>query len=310
MNIVTPIPTTLVFNNANVNTESARRDNQLRETIPQAASNENSEAKSGLGSESDRVKKPGIPNSPLVYERPQPNVSSQAQGKVASDNLPDNAEDQSAGKEGAEDQQQQQAQQREVRELSKRDREVRAHEQAHASVGGQYAAAPTYQYETGPDGRRYAVGGEVSIDISDEPTPEQTLRKMQQVKAAALAPAEPSPQDLRVASEATQKAFDAQTEINEQRSEELTKARSNQNVTDTSTIQPEVPTLDEIVDGIDVSPPERSLDKDVAAQSNRTLAEDREANRQSDRVLKAVEIIRSRYDNIAASYAPNVSLTA
>lgn len=90
-----------------------------------------------------------------------------------------------------------------IKRLSARDLEVRAHEQAHASVGGQYAGAAQFSYERGPDGVRYAVGGEVPIDVGREASPEATLRKAQVVKRAALAPAEPSPQDRRVATEAT-----------------------------------------------------------------------------------------------------------
>ncbi|MEQ9335590.1 MAG: putative metalloprotease CJM1_0395 family protein, partial [Miltoncostaeaceae bacterium] len=30
----------------------------------------------------------------------------------------------------------------------------------HAAAGGQYAGAPSFTYQTGPDGKRYAVGGE------------------------------------------------------------------------------------------------------------------------------------------------------
>ncbi|MEO0429599.1 MAG: putative metalloprotease CJM1_0395 family protein [Pseudomonadota bacterium] len=99
-----------------------------------------------------------------------------------------------------------------VERLAARDREVRAHEQAHARVGGQYAGSPSYTYQTGPDGKRYAIGGSVSIDVSPVPgDPEATIAKMQQVKAAALAPAEPSSADRRVATiaEAAQREAEA-----------------------------------------------------------------------------------------------------
>ena len=66
-------------------------------------------------------------------------------------------------------------QQNQVRELKKRDEEVRAHEQAHAAVGGSYASAPKYTYTRGPDGKKYAVAGEVQIDTSPERTPEATI---------------------------------------------------------------------------------------------------------------------------------------
>ncbi|WP_304439581.1 putative metalloprotease CJM1_0395 family protein, partial [Oleiphilus sp. HI0123] len=80
-----------------------------------------------------------------------------------------------------------------IAELRARDQEVRAHEQAHKAVGGQYAGAASFTYQSGPDGNRYAVGGEVSIDISPIPNdPQATISKMNTVKAAANAPAEPS----------------------------------------------------------------------------------------------------------------------
>lgn len=107
-----------------------------------------------------------------------------------------------------------------ISQLAARDREVRAHEQAHAAVGGQYAGSPTYSFQRGPDGVRYAVGGEVSIDTSKAATPEETIRKAQVVRQAALAPAEPSPQDRRVAAEASQIQAEAVLELRTQQVEE------------------------------------------------------------------------------------------
>lgn len=109
-----------------------------------------------------------------------------------------------------------------VRDLKKRDAEVKQHEQAHASVGGPYAGSPSYQYTRGPDGKRYAVSGEVPIDASAEREPEQTIRKMEVVIRAALAPAEPSPQDRQVAAQASQTRSEAQAELQKQRAEEQT----------------------------------------------------------------------------------------
>lgn len=113
------------------------------------------------------------------------------------------------------------AQEKQVQELEKRDREVRAHEQAHARVGGAYASAPSYTFQQGPDGKRYAVGGEVQIDTSKEKTPQETIRKMQIVIRAALAPAEPSSQDLKVAQLARSQLSEAQAEARQQKAEEL-----------------------------------------------------------------------------------------
>lgn len=91
----------------------------------------------------------------------------------------------------------------EIERLAKRDREVRQHEQAHQAVGGQYTGAVTYQFVQGPDGRRYAVAGEVSVDLTPAADPEETIQKMEQIKRAALAPSDPSGQDRRIAAEAT-----------------------------------------------------------------------------------------------------------
>lgn len=112
--------------------------------------------------------------------------------------------------------------QRVVRELKQRDAEVRRHEAAHASAGGSYAGPPSFEFQRGPDGGQYAVGGEVSIDTSVEDTPEETIRKMEIVRRAALAPADPSPQDLRVAADAQQKAAEAQAELRREEAEALT----------------------------------------------------------------------------------------
>ena len=109
-----------------------------------------------------------------------------------------------------------------VKALQERDREVRAHERAHATRGGQYAGQPKLSFETGPDGRRYAVSGEVSIDASPiKGNPKATIEKLRVVKAAALAPAKPSGQDRSVASSAEAGIRAAQAELNAERAEEL-----------------------------------------------------------------------------------------
>ena len=115
-------------------------------------------------------------------------------------------------------QRQEQQQQIQINKLAQTDRQVKAHEAAHASVGGQYAGAPTFGYKTGPDGKRYAVSGEVSIDTSRVPNdPFATIRKMEQVRQAALAPVDPSSQDMKVAALASQIISQARQEINQQR---------------------------------------------------------------------------------------------
>lgn len=101
-------------------------------------------------------------------------------------------------------------QQKQVQDLSKVDANVRKHEAAHQAAGGPYAGAASFTYTRGPDGKNYATAGEVQVDTSPERTPEATIRKMATVKAAALAPADPSAQDLRVAQQADAAMLQAQ----------------------------------------------------------------------------------------------------
>jgi hypothetical protein len=115
------------------------------------------------------------------------------------------------------EQERQQAERDQIQELSARDREVRSHEQAHAAVAGQYGSSPTYSFVRGPDGVSYAVGGEVKIDTSPIPgDPEATLRKAQQLRRAANAPADPSSQDSNVSAQAAQMEQQARAELREQ----------------------------------------------------------------------------------------------
>ncbi len=113
-----------------------------------------------------------------------------------------------------------------VSELQQTDREVRAHEAAHLAAAGGLARGVNFTYVTGPDGRQYAVAGEVSLDTSPESDPEATLRKAEQIRAAANAPASPSGQDRQVAAQAAQLAQEAQQEIAERRREQQDDARA------------------------------------------------------------------------------------
>ncbi len=109
-----------------------------------------------------------------------------------------------------------------INQLKARDAEVRAHEMAHQAAAGGYASGGiSYSYQVGPDGRRYAIGGEVGIDTSPIPgDPEATLQKALIIQSAALAPANPSAQDMRVASSAIQMANQARVEIATQKMDE------------------------------------------------------------------------------------------
>ena len=101
-----------------------------------------------------------------------------------------------------------------VKELRARDAEVKAQEQAHLAAAGPYVnGAPNFEFQTGPDGQQYAVGGEVSIDSSPVPgDTEATVRKAQTIKRAA-APSDPSAQDRQVAAQAAQLEAQARQQV-------------------------------------------------------------------------------------------------
>lgn len=113
--------------------------------------------------------------------------------------------------------------QQQVLQLQQIDRQVRAHEQAHLSVGAELArGGASFSYQTGPDQQRYAVAGEVSIDVSPAGTPQETIPKAEHIRAAALAPADPSAQDQSVAAQAERMASETRMEIAALRRQEST----------------------------------------------------------------------------------------
>ena len=90
----------------------------------------------------------------------------------------------------------------EILRLQQNDASIKSHEMAHLLVGGGYSGGISFSYQQGPDGREYVSGGEVSISVSMGSTPEETIRNMRKLKQAALAPLDPSPQDVLVALQA------------------------------------------------------------------------------------------------------------
>ncbi|OGH98038.1 MAG: hypothetical protein A2104_01065 [Candidatus Melainabacteria bacterium GWF2_32_7] len=109
-----------------------------------------------------------------------------------------------------------------VEDLKIRDKEVRSHEQAHMSAAaGLVVKSAQYEYEQGSDGQRYAVSGEVSLNVSKGKTPEETIEKAQKIKSAAMAPAKPSTQDMKVAQQADRMIREAQAEKNSNQSQDI-----------------------------------------------------------------------------------------
>jgi hypothetical protein len=110
-----------------------------------------------------------------------------------------------------------QAELAQVSKLRQTDSAVRRHEQAHlAAAGGLAVSGANFTYQRGPDGANYAVGGEVKIQVSPGRTPEETLRRAQLIRAAALAPADPSNADLAAAAAAAQLEQQARAELAQQ----------------------------------------------------------------------------------------------
>jgi SprA-related family len=110
---------------------------------------------------------------------------------------------------------------KQVEELKQNDAEVRRHESAHKAAAGSFAkGGPTFEYTRGPDGKQYATSGEVQIDTSEASgDPQATIRKMQKVRSAASAPAEPSSTDRQVAAQAARTEAKARSELAKQRNE-------------------------------------------------------------------------------------------
>lgn len=97
-------------------------------------------------------------------------------------------------------------------ELKAADSRVKAHEAAHQS-GPAASGGASYTYKKGPDGVMYAVGGEVPVRIQTGSTPQESITNLQGVIATALAPADPSPQDISIASKARVMMMKAQQEL-------------------------------------------------------------------------------------------------
>ena len=121
--------------------------------------------------------------------------------------------------------------QRIVSELQAADTNVRAHEAAHMAAGGGLTSPASYTYERGPDNKMYAVAGEVGISTSEGNTPQESLNKAQTIRRAALAPADPSPQDLKVAAQAASMEMSARAEILQEKMAQNSQNPNNSNET-------------------------------------------------------------------------------
>jgi len=260
MNITPQVPNLSIPTVLNPHTESLRRENNQREVITPPAATNQSSAEKGLASDKERGRTPAQNNADIdfasiteqaelenasIAEKKEEGNAQQEQANeqtVESQEAPKSESDDSV--DGNEELTTEQAleQDRVINELKARDQEVRTHEAAHAAVGGSIAGSPSYSYEQGPDGKKYAVAGEVMIDVAPvNGDPQATITKMQKVYSAALAPANPSAQDRKVASVATQQILSAQSELLVELSKEESNAKNNTEESDTTSIRESSP---------------------------------------------------------------------
>jgi len=223
MNINSQISSLPLATVANQSTDSLRRDNNLREVTPPPAPPAQSAAEKGVARGNEQSTYPQAnTNQATASEDKQSttenandsaNTSNSAQ-EASTDQTNTSTTDQNNQQSAEKQKAQELANQQQISALQKRDQEVRTHESAHAAVGGSVTGAPSFSFERGPDGKNYAVNGEVSVDLSPvSGDPRATIAKMQKVHAAALAPINPSSQDKRVAAAATKTIASAQSEI-------------------------------------------------------------------------------------------------
>ncbi len=230
--LITTAPIVIPVNTANLPTESVAAEAAQRPRIPQPTS---------------AAENPSTKNSTEFTDQPKANFENNLQAeqdktiaeKEQSQQQKDDQKDtelqsgETADKRSNEELAAEEVQQ--VQNLRNRDREVRSHEQAHAAVGGNLAGAPNLNFTTGPDGKRYAVSGDVSIDISKVANdPAATIRKLEQVQRAALAPANPSSQDLKVAAQAAAGANQARSDLNVEQLRETEESQKTQTETNTA----------------------------------------------------------------------------
>ncbi len=236
MNITAQLSSLPLATVVNPPTDDLRRENNLREVIsPPAAANQ-STAEKVVGGDKDKGRTAAQINDQVDFSNRQKQAKSQSttvndkqqktneqQSKNSDQTQTDPTKNNSnlSEKDKAqqnESQRKAQAQELAIKQqiisLQKRDQQVRAHESAHATVGGETTGAPTFSFKKGPDGKNYAVSGEVSVDSSPiAGKPRATITKMLKVHAAALAPVDPSAQDRSVAVQATKNIVTAQSEL-------------------------------------------------------------------------------------------------
>lgn len=88
--------------------------------------------------------------------------------------------------------------QRVLNKFKNKDNEVRIHEQTHAS-GATTTSAINYNYQVGPDGKLYAMGGSVRFDTSIPENSQSAKVKLEQLKKASSSVSSLSGADASIA---------------------------------------------------------------------------------------------------------------
>jgi hypothetical protein len=304
-------------------TEGLRRENHQREIITQVAATNPAVAEKGVASDKERARTPAQTNEQVDFA----NLRKQSEQAASSISDQDNQQGAQQGKQNQEDKQesshnstskndkasenskQAHADERVISQLQQRDKEVRTHELAHATTGGTATGSPSYTFEIGPDGKKYVVGGEVSVDLSSVAgDPQATIVKMQRVHAAALAPANPSTQDTRVAATAAQKILTAQSELFELKNNGSTQSSSaNNNIQANSTFDDD--SDDNSSNEFDTLINQTLFAQEaiISSSSNQKIASSHSTNtdtntQQSNEVLQRVNRIESFYFTVSQGY--------
>ena len=214
MNISPQLPSLPLNTVVNPATETLRRENNQRELIVKPEAAAQSAAEKGVASEKDRGKTSAQKYEQIDFESILKRAEQENTTIGGSNEKNENSESKQQQRGTEQNASEIFAEEKIINNLQQRDLEVRAHERAHATVGGSATGSPSFSYETGPNGKKYATSGEVSVDLSPvEGNPRATIAKMQKVHASALAPTNPSIQDTRVAASAARAIAQAQSEI-------------------------------------------------------------------------------------------------
>ena len=86
-----------------------------------------------------------------------------------------------------------------LEKFKNKDSQVKVHEQSHAGLA---VSGISYNYQQGPDGKMYAVGGSVRLDTSMPNDPQAAQNKLDKLQKAAVSSSDPSAADLSIANQA------------------------------------------------------------------------------------------------------------